>query len=32
LRQQAEAQFAAPEDQVVAAVQRVLARHGVSWS
>ena len=31
LRKQAEAQFAAPEDQVVNAVRKVLARHGVSW-
>src|SRR5438270_5504324 len=31
LRKQAEAQFAVPEDQLVAAVRKVLARHGVTW-
>jgi histidyl-tRNA synthetase len=31
LRKQAEAQFAAPEVDVVAAVRKVLARHDVSW-
>jgi histidyl-tRNA synthetase len=31
LRKQAEAQFAVPEDQLVAAVRKVLARHGVNW-
>jgi histidyl-tRNA synthetase len=32
LKKQAEAQFAAPEGDVVAAVRKVLARHGVTWS
>ena len=32
LKQQAEAQFAVPEDKLVEAVQQVLARHGVAWS
>jgi histidyl-tRNA synthetase len=31
LRQQAEAQFAVPEDKLVDAVRQVLARHGVAW-
>jgi histidyl-tRNA synthetase len=31
LKKQAEAQFAAPEDQLVEAVRKVLARHGVTW-
>jgi histidyl-tRNA synthetase len=31
LKQQAEAQFAAPEGQVVDAVRKVLARHNVTW-
>jgi histidyl-tRNA synthetase len=31
LAKQAEAQFAAPEGEVVAAVRKVLARHGVTW-
>jgi histidyl-tRNA synthetase len=31
LRRQAEAQFAVPEDRLVEAVRRVLARHGVTW-
>jgi histidyl-tRNA synthetase len=31
LAKQAEAQFAAPEGEVVAAVKKVLARHGVTW-
>jgi histidyl-tRNA synthetase len=32
LKKQAEAQFAVPEDKLVDAVQRVLARHGIRWS
>ena len=32
LKKQAEAQFAVPEDQLVEAVRKVLARHGVTWS
>jgi histidyl-tRNA synthetase len=32
LKQQAEAQFAAPEDQLVEAVQKILVRHGIRWS
>ncbi len=32
LKKQAEAQFAAPEDKLVEAVRKVLARHGVTWS
>ena len=31
LKQQAEAQFAVPEDKLVDAVRQVLARHGVAW-
>ena len=31
LKKQAEAQFAVPEDQLVDAVRKVLARHGVTW-
>ncbi len=31
LKKQAEAQFAVPEDQLVDAVAKVLARHGVTW-
>ena len=31
LRKQAEAQFAVPEDQLVDAVRKVLARHSVKW-
>jgi histidyl-tRNA synthetase len=31
LKKQAEAQFAVPEDQMVDAVAKVLARHGVAW-
>jgi histidyl-tRNA synthetase len=31
LKKQAEAQFAAPEGEVVDAVRKVLARHGVKW-
>jgi histidyl-tRNA synthetase len=31
LKMQAEAQFAAPEDKLVEAVRRVLARHNVTW-
>jgi histidyl-tRNA synthetase len=31
LKQQAEAQFAVPEDRLVDAVRQVLARHGVAW-
>ncbi len=31
LKKQAEAQFAVPEDQLVDAVRKVLARHGVAW-
>ncbi len=31
LKKQAEAQFAAPEGEVVDAVRKVLARHGVTW-
>ena len=31
LKKQAEAQFAAPEDQLVEAVRKVLARHSVTW-
>ena len=31
LAKQAEAQFAAPEGDLVAAVRKVLARHGVTW-
>jgi histidyl-tRNA synthetase len=31
LKQQAEAQFAVPEDKLVDAVRQVLARHGVKW-
>jgi histidyl-tRNA synthetase len=31
LQKQAEAQFAVPEDQLVEAVRKVLARHGVAW-
>jgi histidyl-tRNA synthetase len=32
LKQQAEAQFAVPEDKLVDAVRQVLARHGVAWT
>jgi histidyl-tRNA synthetase len=31
LKQQAEAQFAVPEDKLVDAVRQVLARHGIAW-
>jgi histidyl-tRNA synthetase len=31
LKKQAEAQFAVPEEQLVDAVRKVLARHGVTW-
>jgi histidyl-tRNA synthetase len=31
LKKQADAQFAVPEDQLVDAVRKVLARHGVNW-
>jgi histidyl-tRNA synthetase len=31
LKKQAEAQFAVPEDELVGAVRKVLARHGVTW-
>jgi histidyl-tRNA synthetase len=31
LKKQAEAQFAVPEEQLVDAVRKVLAKHGVSW-
>ena len=31
LKKQAEAQFAVPEDQLVDAVRKVLARHKVTW-
>jgi histidyl-tRNA synthetase len=31
LKQQAEAQFAVPEDKLIDAVRQVLARHGVAW-
>ena len=32
LKQQAEAQFAVPEDRLIEAVRQVLARHGIAWS
>src|SRR4029079_6076902 len=32
LKQQAEAQFAVPEDKLVEAVRKVLDRHGIRWS
>ncbi len=32
LKKQAEAQFAVPEDKLVEAVRKVLARHGVRWN
>ena len=32
LKKQAEAQFAVPEDKLVEAVRKVLARHGVAWN
>jgi histidyl-tRNA synthetase len=32
LKQQAEAQFAVPESELVEAVRKVLARHGIRWS
>jgi histidyl-tRNA synthetase len=32
LKKQAEAQFAVPEDQLIEAVRKVLARHGVRWN
>jgi histidyl-tRNA synthetase len=32
LKKQAEAQFAVPEDDLVEAVRKVLARHDIRWS
>jgi histidyl-tRNA synthetase len=31
LKKQADAQFAVPENDLVEAVRKVLARHGVTW-